>query len=264
MNKKRIFACAAAVCLLFCACSYPLGEDADIGTASSSFNTESITPAPSQAESEPLTLTKDEELALGETAAVLTEALASCTQGFSTTAEPASNNLSFPCESIDSEHRQNAFNQFIYLLAAKQGNGYQGSIYSNLIYKDESGLYHISAKGITEILNDVLGVTSWQASTSNLNYNSSADEYTTGLEFGTGWGNWRCGEVKESRIDPESRLITVVFRADYLFPGASGELEECYSWLCESTFEINRKADGRLYLTFINTEAVKPEYPEID
>ena len=195
-----------------------------------------------------LPLDEAEKTVLLESAEMLTEAITFSTVGFSTELDPAANQLAYP-----SDEDPRAANQFVYLLATYQGNGYKHSIYAKNIYRDKDGVYHLSAEELPAILQDVLGITVWDPATTSFDHDPATQEYLSKLQFGMGYG-WMCGEILGSQINTNEKTITVEFRADYLFPGASGTMEDKTSWLCKNTFSIRERADGELFLSFEQTE----------
>ena len=247
MRVKLFLAAALIACVCLSACSkrgisssVPLDETSQTATenySSSDYNSAVI---PDQENS------VDEETILIESAEMLTKALAQSTSGLSTSPESSAFNLNPP--SLDDP---NTVNQFNYLIAAFQGNGYPNSLYSKDFYRDNEGIYHLSEKGIIEILDQVLGIHDFDLSCSNLEYLPKSQEYITGLEFGIGYGGWKCGEIKNISFTPDRNQITVSYRADYLFPGATGNSDEITSRNCEANFQISKNSSGELFLTLL-------------
>ena len=114
----------------------------------------------------------DEKIALTETAEMLTKALAQCTMGFSTSADPATNHLVYP-----STEEPHSVVQFILLVTAYQGRGYEHSLYADWFRQDSDGIFHLAPEGISTALQDVLGISTWDIPESFLDYDPIAQEY---------------------------------------------------------------------------------------
>lgn len=256
MNRKTIFAVTLALCLILSACS-------ERGTVSSSGMDAESNPVSSSQVADSSETSREEnnfDLSHGSieegmkaklitSAELLTEVLTCSTMGFSTDSDPTSNHLK-----TSSNDDPNSINQFIYLLAGYQCSGYENSLYVDWFRRDEKGLYHLSVEGIGVVLRDVIEVENWNPYTSNLDYDVSAQEYISGLEFGIGLGGWKCGEIFDTQLNLSQREVLVEYRADYLFPGAAGKQEETTSWTCRNTFSIRFKENGQPYLAFIKSE----------
>lgn len=266
MKRKILIIMTLALCLCLSACALQ-------GTSDTLFSSSSTNKVPAgESSNQPISDGKETEvipedqsssvlqepilnfentevLALTESAELLTKVLTESTIGFSTDLDPASNHLRYP-----SEEDPNSINQFLYLLTAYQSNGYEHSLYADSIYKDNDGVYHLSAKEASTILHDVLGISSWDSSTSNFEYDSAMQEYLSGLEFGIGCGGWKCGEIQNSQIDLKQNKLIVEYKAESLFPDASGKGNDVSYWLCRNTFFIGKKEDGQPYLSFIKSE----------
>ena len=255
--RARLFAAAiTAACLCLSACSERgIVNSGDTDAKSSSVSSsQAADPSGTSREENDFSsshsgLEEEVKARLMTSAELLTEVLTYSTAGFSIDSDPASNHLQVP-----SEDDPNSINQFIYLMAAYQGRGYENSLYADWFRQDAEGIFHLSAQGIGMVLRDVLGVENWDPSTSNLDYDAAAQEYTSGLEFGVGRGGWKCGEIFDTQLDADRREVLVDYRADYLFPGAAGDREETTSWACRNTFSIGVKEDGQPYLAFVKSE----------
>ena len=118
---KKLCAALCLISLLLAGCTAPGQEQPSSSQVQDGGNDTST-----------LTLDEAEKTALLESAEMLTEAITFSTIGFSTELDPATNQLVYP-----SDEDPHAADQFVYLLATYQGNGYEHSIYAKNIYRDK-------------------------------------------------------------------------------------------------------------------------------
>lgn len=241
--RSRLLPALLALCLCLAGCmptgegsGPPGGEPSAVGSSGKAVRLE-----------------EGEQTALAESAELLTQALARCTNGLDVRPELESYQLTVP-----SAEEPGAVEQFLYLFTFYQGQEDAKGLYAGGARRDEDGVYHLSEDLAATLLSDLFGVSDWDMTDSNFTYDPAAGEYLSGLEFGTGWGGWTCEEITGVQVDADQGRAVVEYCAVPLFPDASGQPDAVTGWQCRAVYTIGRGEDGRLYLTLEGCTALSP------